>query len=226
MPKRYAVAFDRADGMGRPLELDAAIKRALELAQKDGVRGKERAKLKRRGQERWGFSDLTIKDLRAKLEDRLPAPPVGEAFVIATPNPDRRILVRIVQTAPHVIDTVGTNAIDQIYSFLVRTYPNHVNLGISNCRRVYDGGPWSEHAFDNGYDAGGSQALVAAMSEDVVDHAKRGALPAAQVIAIRRIWTPSAGWHAYEGTDPHTGHTHISGSPLLALPGRTPECAR
>lgn len=30
------------------------------------------------------------------------------------------------------------------------------------------------------------------------------------VIFRRRIWTPSRGWHAYSGSNPHTGHMHLS----------------
>lgn len=227
MPRRYVVAFDTAEEMGKPHELDAAIKRAMDLAKKDGVTATDHAKLKRRGAERWSFTDLRPKELRDKLEERVPKGDLGDTFVIGTPNPDRQVRIRVVHTAPHVIDTVGTHPVDLIYSFLVREFPNHVNLGIYNCRRIGDAGSsWSEHAFKNAYDAGGPQHLVRAMGDAVEERARRGELPASQVIRIREIWTPSVGWHPYTGTDPHTGHTHISGAPLLALAGRTPECAR
>jgi hypothetical protein len=49
-----------------------------------------------------------------------------------------------------------------------------------------------------------------------------GNAPVAQVICDSRDWTPSAGWTVYGGSDPHTGHVHVTAAPEM---NGSPPCA-
>ncbi len=92
------------------------------------------------------------------------------------------------------------------------------NLGTSSCRRIFGRpapAPWSEHAWGNAWDIGGSTATLAAVAHWL----------ARQPYAAQVLWQYR---DLVTGTsvEDHTGHVHLSGNPLRNPSGTmTPPCA-
>lgn len=125
-------------------------------------------------------------------------------------------IVRVIEDAPAYIDTSGTPAIDVVYTYVFGKYDGAKNWGIVNCRKILDSNSWSQHAWGNGLDIGGSPVLLDRIAKDLYEKAKSGALPIAQL-----LWQGKnmlTGGSVYD----HTDHIHISGSPMKT---GTPPCA-
>ncbi len=90
------------------------------------------------------------------------------------------------------------------------------SLGTFTCKRIFGRpapAPWSEHAFHNAWDIGGSQATLAAVARYLARQPY-----AAQVLWQYRDLVTGA------SVEDHTAHVHLSGKPLLST-GQTPACA-
>ena len=136
--------------------------------------------------------------------------------------PSHELRIGVLDLAP--ADVSGAELpIRRIVGVLQKTYPQHHNLGVCNCRRIDGSQTWSQHAFCRAYDAGGPLDLVVEMGDALVELARDGELAVGKVIYNRRVWTPEKGYYAYTGTDPHTGHLHVE--PPNPKDG-TPPCAR
>ncbi len=92
------------------------------------------------------------------------------------------------------------------------------NLGTSSCRRIFGRpapAPWSEHAWGNGWDIGGTTAVLA----EVAHYLARQPYAAQVLWQYRDLISGAA-------VEDHTGHVHLSGKPLRNPSGTaTPPCA-
>jgi len=149
--------------------------------------------------------------------------PVGSYWLVDTAK-DVFLQIRIIEVDV-IPDSSGTNPIDVVRYHLYHQFPQLSSYGICSCRRVTGTTSWSQHAYCNAEDYGASfsymQKSVDWLNQNIGGRGED--LPISQLIFNRRIWEPDTGWQYYGGSDPHTGHFHISG-----LPERTgtPECAR
>lgn len=217
--RRYAVARIGSEGAGQAVGRKAAVKRAGDLSGASG--GPYR--MKERSEKRWG-PKRTLPELRDRLGPRMDSLSHGEALLIDNArgyDATVRIRMTLLTTDPLDLDNC-TESCEEIIAFLRREYPQHLNFGWFNCRRISGSTDWSQHAYGNAYDPGGTLALVIEMADACVHQAQQGRLPLSEAIANRRKWTPASGWEPYGGSDPHTGHAHLSASPYLA---GTPACA-
>jgi hypothetical protein len=112
--------------------------------------------------------------------------------------------------------TAGTPAVDIVVGTLLHRHPGLRVLGIFSCRTTVYGG-WSQHAWANAVDFGGTQTVLNAAAHDAVTLTHEGWLPASQVI-----------WQGHElfTSRPiydHTDHVHVSGAPLRS---GTPPCVQ
>ncbi len=116
-----------------------------------------------------------------------------------------------------VIDTEGTQAIDIIVGTAATRYPSVLNYGIAACKRIAGSYSWSQHAYNNGVDFGGSTALL----NDVANYLNmlriKHYVPAAEI-----LWQGRNLVNGHFVSD-HFDHVHVSGSPLMY---GTPACAR
>ncbi len=78
-------------------------------------------------------------------------------------------------------------------------------------------GGWraSDEIDPNGHPAGVALDWMTDNGGQLADYlvANASQLGVIQVINNRRIWTPSQGWHAYTGSNPHTDHVHTKHNP-------------
>jgi hypothetical protein len=74
--------------------------------------------------------------------------------------------------------------------------------------RAHGSVPGSDHPHGRAIDVMASGAMGQAVANDFVANA--GSRGVKYVIYNHQIWTPSQGWHRYNGPNPHTDHAHIS----------------
>lgn len=216
---RYATSR-LARPLGKPTTAAVAINRAITLSRTTGGP----FHLRYRSDDKWG-PKRTLRDLRPHVTARVAKLTLGDALWIDNRG-DQKAIVRIrkvlISTDPLDLSNC-TEQCEVIIADLRQAFPNHLNLGWFNCRRILGSSEWSQHAFGNAYDAGGPFAMLQAIATHVVAGAQQGRLPVAQVIFNRKVWEPDTGWRSYSGSDPHTGHVHITARPELF---GTPPCAR
>jgi hypothetical protein len=218
--RKYVVG--RVDtSWGKPLSQAKAESRILELSGKSN--GPFRVRYAH--DKRWGPKLIGLKELRPKVANRLEHLDMGDALLVDNRQDfDQTVRCRIVLTKDDPLDLVScTESCEVIIWDLRREFPHHLNLGWFSCRRILGSSSWSQHAYGNAYDAGGPFTLLKAIAAHAIAKAKAGNLPVAQVIFNRQVWTPSSGLQPYSGSDPHTGHVHITARPEMS---GTPLCAR
>lgn len=217
--RRWLVSRVSADTWGTPVAEPRAYDKALALSK--ASRGPYHLKL--REDPRWGPARNFV-ELKDALTKRMNTLRLGEVLLID----NSKVRTETVRLRRCLIDVDPldlsncTETCEVIIFWLRETYPTHLNFGWYNCRRVAGSTTWSQHAWGNAYDAGGTLNLVRTMGNALVAQAKRGALPIAQVIFDHQVWEPDTGLRPYNGVDPHTGHVHITARPQM--PG-TPPCA-
>jgi hypothetical protein len=74
--------------------------------------------------------------------------------------------------------------------------------------RAHGSVPNSDHPKGRAIDIMSSGALGSSIANDFISQA--GSRGVTYVIFNHQIWTPSQGWHAYHGPNPHTDHVHVS----------------
>lgn len=167
----------------------------------------------------WG-PDLTRQEAVTRLMNKLKRSSVGQVWSMRASK--GKLAVRVVEVKPPLVNTVGNDRIDVIYTEIFTKWKGEVeNWGICNCRRICDGCPWSQHAYCNAIDIHGSTTVMAEIANYLVHNASR--LKVAHVIYNRRVWSPEAGWHSYTGVSPHTDHVHVDCFPQGT---GTPPCAK
>ena len=199
---------------------DNAVDHAMKLSRESG--GPFRMKLAKA--DRWG-PKRTAPELRSRLGPRIGSLKANEVLWIDNQKAwPRTVRIRPVIVSYDPLDLPNaTENCEEVIAFLRKRFPNHLNLGWFNCRRIAGSSSWSQHAFGNAYDAGGPLTLVKAMGAACIAEAKAGRLPAVEVICNRQKWTPQDGIEPYRGVDPHTGHIHVTAAPYLT---GIPPCAR
>lgn len=155
-----------------------------------------------------------------RLREVLPKVPVGTTYSVRADDGATWDLRKVEIDLTCTSDTQGTSAIDRIYCTVVQFFPTVESWGICACRRVRGGSNWSQHAYCNAWDIHDESTVMARVADFLVANAYQ--LDVATVIYDRRIWTRDRGWHAYDGTNPHTDHVHVEGYPLRT---GTPPCA-
>ena len=166
----------------------------------------------------WGE---TLERIRIKLNKAKP----GTRFIIDSKDSTVSIAVRAVEVNPPVkiIDTVGNDRIDKIYSHTLNHFSGLSNLGIFACRRVDGTNIWSQHAYANAWDIGAStMEKLVEVADWIVAQAKTGEFKGivSHVIVANRIWQPSTGWRYYGGN--YHYHVHVDAYPNYT---HWPSCA-
>jgi hypothetical protein len=133
--------------------------------------------------------------------------------------------IRKVQIHPKITDTQGVDAIDLIWTMVLKKWPGIANLGICNCRHILNSSSWSLHAWCQAWDVGSpNMTLLKEIADWVIEQNAPGQMFAGlccEVIVDKTIWTPEEGKHPYTGAQHF--HTHIGVFPRHE--GQTPPCA-
>lgn len=164
----------------------------------------------------------TLPEAKNILTTRMEASKVGDKYFLSAADAKKVFVIRKVETNLKLINTVGTNQIDLIYSAVTEKFAGLVNWGICNCRSISGTSTWSQHAWCHAWDIHGTSNQMKAVFDFLVEEGRSGRLPVAHAIYDYRIWSPSEGIHGYGGTNPHTDHLHVDASPNFT--GRPP-CA-
>jgi hypothetical protein len=165
----------------------------------------------------------TIPEVKTVLSKKAEAGEVGDKWLLSAGDAAKTFVLRKVTTKLKLIDTVGTNQVDLIYSAVTAKFQNVISWGICNCRSIAGSSSWSQHAWCHAWDIHATPAVMQAVFDFLVKEAKAKRLPVAHAIYNRKIWTPSEGLHGYGGSNPHTDHVHVDASPNFS---GTPPCAR
>jgi hypothetical protein len=128
---------------------------------------------------------------------------------------------KAVEFHPALVNTEGNSDIDKIYSEVLDIWRGKIwNDGICNRRAIEGTSSWSQHSpwpapnpGSNAWDIGAKFDQLKIIAPWLVAKAKHNDLPIGRVIFNHQIWDPSQGWHAYVGSDPHTSHIHVEGTP-------------
>ena len=148
-----------------------------------------------------------LNDTLKALEVRLTNDEVGAYWSIMAVKDRFRMWVLKEDLNPAVaMDTEGGPSIDIIWGTIYSRFPEVQNWGICACRRISGTWTWSQHAWCNGLDVGGGQALLDRVVSYTRDLVAKGYLPVSQT-----LWRVPG----------HYGHIHYSGVPLRA---GTPPC--
>ena len=120
----------------------------------------------------------------------------------------------------------SSNAIQEVFSAVMRQFPRAGSAGIAVCRRISGSSSWSQHAWGNGWDIvapGGlsespsSQRFLDMIEKWLIQNTRGGLrLPIAQI--IWRGQEQLNGGSVYD----HFDHIHVSGDPMFS---GTPPCA-
>lgn len=199
---RYVVTILGKETSSEPLRKRVArrrIRAKLNLhAPGKGIR------LKARGEKEYGV----LRDVGEGVERLFDVvSEVGEVWHIKAESDDFAMSLRMVEVIPPIQDTLGTHAVDVLYTYVFSKYPNAANWGICNCRRIDGSSTWSNHAWCNALDIGGSVSLLDVIAADLRKKWEQGVLPIAEL-----LWRVSG----------HYNHIHLTGDPKQY---GTPPCA-
>jgi hypothetical protein len=157
--------------------------------------------------EEWG-PELDLSQMKSRLPGRLDSLRVGETWATKALSDDFTVWTRKVEVDPPVVNTPGTDAIDKIYSWLNGNFKGRwENWGICVCKRISGSSSYSQHAYCNAIDLGGSTANLDAIAKAAVAAAKKGTIPCDQV--IWKGWEHIHGGSVYD----HYDHVHLTGAP-------------
>lgn len=167
-----------------------------------GYRMREQAK-----NDAWG-PILTLSDVHHRLPARLDSIHLGEVWSVKAERDDFTVVTRKVHVDPPSVNTPGTDAIDKIYGWLNGNFKGRwENWGICVCKHISGSTSWSQHAYCNAIDVGGSTGNLDAIAKAATAAAKDGRIPCDQV--IWRGWEHVHGGSVYD----HYDHVHLTGSP-------------
>jgi hypothetical protein len=174
------------------------------------------------GEDAWGPwrpLNQTLKRVKVRMVNA----PLGTKLVIA-PTEGDSYTIRKVEIAPPIIDTVGNERIDRIYTLVFRNYSFAQNWGIFNCRPVAGSSTWSQHSWANALDVGASTMdQLWTIANRLVEEQKEGRDLEGIVYTVicgNRIWRKDLGWNPYTGIY----HTHVHVDAYPNFDGRPP-CA-
>lgn len=188
-----------------PLEVKAAANRVVARQRKHIGRGyvmREMAK-----DEKWG-PERSLDEVHDRLPSQLNGLRLGETWAVKALSDDYEMWTRAVHVDPPEVETPGTDAIDKIYGWLRAEFPGRwENWGICVCKRVLGSSTWSQHAYCNAIDVGGSTANLDMIAKAATAKAKAGDLPIDQV--IWKGWEHVHGGSVYD----HYDHVHLTGAP-------------
>jgi hypothetical protein len=163
-------------------------------------------------------------DILTSIRNRLEESKPGFRMVIDSQQETWGLAVRTVEVDPPIVNTVGNDRIDKIYTFTLEHFAGEglTNLGIFNCRRVAGSYMISQHAYANAWDIGArTMSDLWRVANWIVAQAINGDFKGivAHVIVDNKIWQPSTGWRYYGGNRHY--HVHVD-----ALPNYTyiPSC--
>jgi hypothetical protein len=217
MTVRYQVGKFGEGEFSRPLGLRIAMGRLrLKLSEQKGpyhVREHE---------DEWG-PWRPLNDTLKRVKTRINGADIGTRLIIA-PHEGSSYSIRKVEVEPPVMDTIGNERIDRIYTFVFKKYSFAQNWGIYNCRKVAGSSTYSQHAWANALDVGASTPeQLAIVAQDLV----RAQEPGGElenivqtVIVANRVWRKGDGWLPYTGI--YHSHVHVDASPNYS---GTPPCA-
>jgi hypothetical protein len=152
--------------------------------------------------------DRTLVEVHDRLPARLNDLKLGETWATKSLADDFTVWVRKVHVDPPSIETPGTDAIDAIYGWLQGNFKGRwENWGICVCKRISGSSSWSQHAYCNAIDVGGSTGNLSAIAKAAVAAARAGKIPCDQV--IWQGWEHLHGGRVYD----HYDHVHLTGKP-------------
>jgi hypothetical protein len=210
MPMRYRVAaMPKKDGAKPhwtdPKELKDATNAVVTRQRKHVGKGftmREVAK-----NEKWG-PERTLEEVHTRLPGQLDNLRLGETWAVRAFSDDFTVWTRKVSVEPPVVQTPGTDAIDAIYGWLNGNFKGRwENWGICVCKRISGSSTWSQHAYCNAIDIGGSTGNLDAIAKAATAAAKSGNIPCDQV--IWKGWEHVHGGNVYD----HYDHVHVTGKP-------------
>src|SRR5580765_1851518 len=151
---------------------------------------------------------LSLKECAQRLPARLDGLRLGEVWSTKSEKDEFTVWARKVHIDPPVMQTPGTDAIDKVYAWLQGNFKGRwENWGICVCKRISGSSSWSQHAYCNAIDIGGSTGNLDAIAKAATAAAKSGKIPCDQV--IWRGWEHVHGGNVYD----HDDHVHITGAP-------------
>lgn len=213
---KYQCSVKGTQRWSRAFDIDGAMDWVKDRAK---VVGKP-YRVKQRGDD-WG-PKKTLPRAISSLKRKTVNGSVGDVFLLSAADGERVFQVKVVEVALKLVDTVGNERIDLIFTAITTRFAGVVSWGICNCRTIAGTSKWSQHAYCNAWDLHASDAVMAQIFDWAIMEAKSGKLPIAHIIYNKKIWTPAEGLHGYGGTNPHTDHIHIDAAPNFT--GR-PACA-
>ncbi len=157
--------------------------------------------------EDWG-PDRTLEEVKDRLPAQLDGLRLGETWAVKSLKDEFTVWTRKVHIDPPVVATPGTDAIDKIYAWLNSNFKGRwENWGICVCKRIQGSTSYSQHAYCNAIDLGGTTANLDAIAKAATAAAKAGKIPADQV--IWKGWEHVHGGSVYD----HYDHVHLTGAP-------------
>lgn len=143
-----------------------------------------------------------------KFKIKLSKSRLNKQWVFQSMKSKFRIFSMKIDVNPAVAtNTPGTNAIDIIVGTTLKKFPNAQIWGICVCKRISGTYTWSQHAFCNAVDWGGSTTLLDSIAKYQRSLMAKGYLPVAELL-----------WRVPN----HYNHIHDTGAPKL---GGSPSCA-
>lgn len=110
------------------------------------------------------------------------------------------------------MNTPGTNAIDVVAGTVFKEFPSLQNWGIAACRNIAGTSSWSQHAYANAIDFGGSSSTLDDATYYMLSLVRKHYLPASQI-----LWQGEEQISGSSVSD-HYNHVHVSGLPLVSGP--------
>jgi hypothetical protein len=160
--------------------------------------------------ERWG-PERSLEEVATRLPGNLDGLRLGETWATKALKDDFTVWARKVHIEPPTVNTPGTDAIDKVVAWLNGNFKGRwENWGICVCKRIANSSSWSQHAYCNAIDIGGSTGNLDAIAKAATAAAKNGKIPADQV--IWKGWEHVHGGNVYD----HYDHVHITGKPQRA----------
>ncbi len=203
------VAYEIGDKYHRDIsDVMSIVKNKMDNPEHKG----EGYRIKKLGTTEWSRV-LTLKMALRKLNTKLLAAPVATnikpiGYAIMSEKSGFKIVVKKVDLNPAmVLDTIGTRSVDIIVGTAVLKFPTLKNLGIFNCRYIRGTTTWSQHAWGNAVDFGGSTELLDAVADYLNTLKEKGYIPLGTLL-----------WRVPD----HYTHIHAEGLPKMT---GTPPCA-
>jgi len=207
MTVKYQVGKFGSQEFSRPIGLTLAMGRLrLKLSQQKGP-------YHVRESEDWG-PWRSLSETLKRVKTRIKGADIGTKLVIE-PTRGNSYSIRKVEVSPPVMDTIGNERIDRIYTHVFRKYSFAQNWGIYACRRISGSTSYSQHAWANALDIGAStpEQLNIVAQELVRAQEPGGPLEGIvyTVIVANRLWRKGEGWLPYGGI--YHSHVHVDASP-------------